>query len=209
MSPFQRKRFPPTGFGLTRLTLNGLLFFFGISVLTALLLETGVLMIGSPVPCLLNSETTVTLFIALTGVRLTLQELSQNTVPYLIYESGFSPVSELGLVLKKGERVWRVRVGNAGTGMAIVEDVQCLTRHQNLSVASYIQRIGKKGLREGIDFRLESISKGYALPVQKSFPLAEIKSDRLGDWMDLSLRIGYRNLFGEQGEKIIRLAPKK
>jgi hypothetical protein len=180
-----------------------LILFAGLAVF-ALLQENGL----APGLHLLSADTAVSLLVAVMGVGLTVQGMAQNTTPYLVYESLRTKESLLGLRCSRSG-YWRVVLRNAGTGLAVCEELSIHFKGKGMSVQDFYAGLESLNIRAERDILLLNLSKGYALKSEAEVVLLETAYSTLPKIKEVQLTLDFRDSFGRKYRKEISLVAKK
>jgi hypothetical protein len=194
----QRK---PYTFSLLQLLTGGLLVLFMGLAGFALLQENGLVQ-GLH---LLSMDTAVSFLLAVMGVGLTVQGMAQNATPYLVYESLRTKESLLGL-RRSRSGYWRVILRNAGTGLAVCEDLSIHFKGKRMRVQNFYTRLESLNIRAERDILLLNLSKGYALKSEAEVVLLETVYSTLPKIKDVQLTLDFRDSLGRKYRKEIRLS---
>jgi len=199
----QRK---PYTFSLLQLLTGGLLILFAGLSGFALLQENGWGSTNSLF--LLSADTAVSLLVAVMGVGLTVQGMAQNATPYLVYESLRTKESLLGLQ-RSSKGYWRVVLRNAGTGLAVCEDLSIHFKDKRIRVQDFYAQLESLNIRAERDILLLNLSKGYALKSEAEVVLLETTYSSLPKIKEVQLTLDFRDGFGRKYRKEISLGVKK
>jgi hypothetical protein len=199
----QRK---PYTFSLLQLLTGGLLILFAGLAVFALLQENG--WEFAQHLNLLSADTAVSLLVAVMGVGLTVQGMAQNATPYLVYESLRTKESLLGLRHSRNG-YWRVVLRNAGTGLAIGEELSIHLNGKGMRVQDFYAKLELLNIRAERDILLLNLSKGYALKSEAEIVLLETAYSVLLKIKAVQLTLDFRDAFGRKYRKEILLEVKK
>jgi hypothetical protein len=193
----QRK---PYIFSLLQVLTGGLLILFAGLAVFALLQENGL----AQELHLLSADTAVSLLVAVMGVGLTVQGMAQNATPYLVYESLRTKESVLGLRYSRSG-YWRVVLRNAGTGLAIAENLSIQFKDKKMRVQDFYAGLESLNIKVGRDILLFNLSKGYALKSEDEVVLLETTYSSLPKIKEVQLTLDFRDSFGRKYQRDISI----
>jgi hypothetical protein len=162
---------------------------------------------------ILDTESSITILVALLGLKITLRSYHQSHSPKLTYKSLLLNESLSGLS-KEHQPFWNVSLSNIGSGMAenISYEVEWSWAVDGTvkkgEVSAFHADAKLKNWLHGQDYELNLLSTGFALAQGGVFTLFEMSTKHRPAIKQMKLILHYENIHGDRFKGIINCLPK-
>lgn len=200
----------------------------GSALMWALLIATGILVVHSILQAnvrgyalseikLLDTNTSLSLFVALLGLIAARQQFIHGLKPYLTYSSGFEREPARLAKTGDGELWWVVTINNVGSGLAIVQSASyrvSFTRDEALTdytrgYHAVVEELARHGLASDRDVSLLNITGGAILAPDTKTTLVELTDRAAREIAALDVKLTFESRSGDFYEKEIYCIPRK